>query len=110
MTTIPIKVLFHFAKSDLDILEIKRLDLPETADKADLFHWLQIPQNGPAQKLTFVSMNSENDHDSREFEQGSLSFNKSEARFQAEQTQKLQAAESKELSPTLTQKIQNYLA
>jgi hypothetical protein len=58
------------------ILEIKRNDLKENADMADVYLWLIIKkQPGKIQRLTFRSMDSSGEVQERFFEQGYLKFN-----------------------------------
>ena len=58
------------------VLEIKRYDLEENADIADVYLWLVIEkESGKILRLTFRSMDSSGEVQERFFDQGYLKFN-----------------------------------
>ncbi|MNL12752.1 hypothetical protein D3C87_1336270 [compost metagenome] len=58
------------------VLEIKRYDLAENADIADVYLWLVIDKKArQITRLTFRSMDSSGEVQERFFEQGYLKFN-----------------------------------
>ena len=62
-------VLYYYSSSVFCIVEIKRLNLPATAPKDQIYHWLKIDLSSDAvQRLTFQAM----DADSRSFKEGYL--------------------------------------
>ncbi len=72
---IQFKVLYYFSSLELNLIEIKRTDLPEGSALSDVFVWLAI-QNGKMTKLKFVSMNKRATDEDRTFKQGKFLFNK----------------------------------
>ncbi|KLN62483.1 hypothetical protein WH96_03040 [Kiloniella spongiae] len=103
------KTLFYLSNEDVNIVEIKRLDLPETADKSDIFHWLLFGNDCSIQKLTFVSMNEENGFQLREFKEGKLRFNDDIGFYDTETSHALQCNRPNELPDTLASLLENYL-
>ena len=76
------QILFFFEGEGLVILELKRNDMPEGADLAEIFHWLYLEKQSQSLiKLWFRSMDSSADIEERFFEQGYLKFNSREATF-----------------------------
>lgn len=76
------KTLFQFENQELVIIEIKRLDLPETASLNEIFHWLHFEKGSKSLvKLWFRSMDSSTEIEERFFEQGYLKFNSGEATY-----------------------------
>lgn len=64
------------------IMEIKRYDLEEKADIADICLWLIIEkQPGEIRRLTFRSMDSSGEVQERFFDQGYLKFNTESGTF-----------------------------
>ena len=69
------RVLFLFSSSSLLLFEIKRLDLPASAEPSQLYHWYQYePDTDQLQRLDFESMLSDPPFEVREFRQGTLRF------------------------------------
>ncbi|WP_231463670.1 hypothetical protein [Pedobacter sp. Leaf132] len=76
------KTLFQFENQELVIIEIKRLDLLETATLNEIFHWLYFEKDTKSLiKLWFRSMDSSNEIEERFFEQGYLKFTSTEATY-----------------------------
>lgn len=68
--------LYFLENEDHTVIEIKRYDLDEKADIADLYLWLILEkQSGNIQKLAFRSMDSSGEVQERYFDQGYLKFN-----------------------------------
>lgn len=63
-------LLFHFQGEDFDLVEVKKLGLPESAPKSEVYQWLKISRLGEFEKLHFSSM----DTNSRTFTEGKLEF------------------------------------
>jgi len=104
------QTLFYFSNEDISILEIKRLDLPSTADKSDLFHWLLIPKDHSIQKLTFLSMSEENGLQSREFKEGKLRFNEEGGFYDAKISHTLKCHQPNDLPDRLVSLLESYLS
>jgi hypothetical protein len=76
------QILFYFEGEGLVIMELKRNDMPEDADLAEIFHWLYLEKQSQSLiKLWFRSLDSSADIEERFFEQGYLKFNVREATF-----------------------------
>lgn len=68
--------LYFLENNKHAVLEIKRYDLAENADIADVYLWLVInKQSEQITRLTFRSMDSSGEVQERFFEQGYLKFN-----------------------------------
>ncbi|WP_120498344.1 hypothetical protein [Kiloniella sp. EL199] len=104
------QTLFYFSNEDINLVEIKRLDLPATAAKSDIFHWILINQDHSIQKLIFVSMSEENGFQSREFEEGKLRFNEDLGFYETETSHPLKCHQPDNLSNTLVSLLENYLS
>jgi len=77
-----IEYLYVFASHGLTLTEIKRLDLPENSKPEDLYHWLCYDaENQAVERFDFVSMESDDETEYREFKQGSLAFDESVGEF-----------------------------
>ena len=73
------KILFHFESEIFSLVEIKRL-LPNETDKSKLYFWLLFDKRvSKLQKLSFVSMSSDGEHEFRVFENELLSFDNQKA-------------------------------
>lgn len=76
------QILYFFEGEGLIIMEVKRNDMPDGADLAEIFHWLYLEKiSGSLVKLWFRSMDSSADIEERFFEQGYLKFNAREATY-----------------------------
>lgn len=77
---IPIRTLFLLENDTTIVLEIKRLDLPDTADKSSVYHWLYYQKESKQViPLVFRSMSStDTGIQIREFADAHLEFNDSE--------------------------------
>lgn len=74
--------LYFLENAEYCILEIKRTDLEENADIADIFRWLFIDKKANhVQSLAFRSMDSSGEVQERFFEQGYLKFNDQTATY-----------------------------
>jgi hypothetical protein len=68
--------LYYLENDTICILEIKRTDLPENADIAERFRWLQLKiASLKVESLEFRSMDRSDNVEERFFEQGYLKFN-----------------------------------
>lgn len=77
-----LKFLYYFSGPDIEMVEIKRLDLVD-APLSDIYKWLVIrKESGEVLQLNFKAMNKSLDVESRDFEEGSLSFNSLEANLE----------------------------
>jgi hypothetical protein len=71
-----LRVLYYLKGSGICLVEVKHTDLKNEPDKSNIFFWLLMEkQTGTIKKLDFVSMNSEEGKEQRQFLQGKLSFN-----------------------------------
>ncbi|KLT64451.1 MULTISPECIES: hypothetical protein [Pedobacter] len=101
------KILYLFESSTLFIVEVKRLDLPDSADLSDLYQWLYLDrQNGAFIKLWFNSMDSSPAVEERYFEQGYLKFNEGQATF----IEKYNSAQHTLINKTKNKPDPNFLA
>ena len=76
------KILYGFQSHGITILEVKRMNEPETADPDLVYFWLKI--SGPEQsieRLIFVDSDSNETEEFREFEQGELCFDENIAEY-----------------------------
>ncbi|MCZ4281545.1 hypothetical protein O4H49_12200 [Kiloniella laminariae] len=110
------KVLFHLSNETIDIVEIKRLDLPDTEEKSELFHWLLLSDKH-FQRLSFVSMSVTGDRQNRCFREGLLEFTDSKGRFtpvpgcgRRTGAEELAVHQLEKPSAKLGQRIKNYLS
>lgn len=66
----------------MQILEIKRTDLPEDAEISEKFKWLKFDkETNEISQLDFSSMDSSTEIEERYFEQGYLKFNNTTGTF-----------------------------
>jgi hypothetical protein len=80
------EVLFYLMNEVHSVVEVKRIDLDHNATPDEVFHWLSISsENNSVQRLNFVSQSEEAvkgiNFKVREFENGSLRFDESYAKF-----------------------------
>lgn len=76
------QILYFFEGEGLIIIELKRNDMHQGADLAEIFHWLYLEKQSQSLiKLWFRSLDSSADIEERFFEQGYLKFNTREATF-----------------------------
>lgn len=69
------RVLFLLQSSALTLLEIRRLDLPDSAPKGALYRWLRYEAaTETLTALDFVSMHAAPPLEERQFRQGTLEF------------------------------------
>jgi RimJ/RimL family protein N-acetyltransferase len=72
------EALYAFSSPDLDLLEVKRTDVPSDALSNEVFHWLLIHKpTGRIFPLDFEAM-EQADQERRKFLEGSLEFSESE--------------------------------
>ncbi len=115
MTSLRFKVLFHLSNGDIDIVEIRRLDLLKQNDKSQLFYWLLIKKakkDRSPERLTFLNMSSEGENQVRIFEQGSLTYDSHIGQFSKiheETPHLLRVHPSPELNSQLAETIEKYL-
>lgn len=70
-----IEFLYAFSSHGLYLVEIKRLDLGEEAPSSDVYYWLRFnTDDGSIERLEFVSMDTDEGVEVREFADGALSF------------------------------------
>jgi len=83
------RVLYLLTSPNLHLLEIQRLDLPNTTPSNALYQWLRyVPTSNQLTPLTFVSMHSAPPFEERVFEQGELHFSDMEGVFRPAGTSK----------------------
>jgi len=71
--------LYSFVHPEIELCEIKRLDLPASAAPADIYHWLVLHKaSGNVLPLDFVSM-ERSPREKREFQAASLEFDEARA-------------------------------
>jgi|GEM_PF-3807974 len=71
----PFKVLFYFEDEFKLILEIKRTDI-QSDDKSHIYKWLHIDKSsGQIWQVSFQSMNQADGEQTREFAEGTLTWN-----------------------------------
>lgn len=74
--------LFLLENTYLQLIEIKRTDLPEDADMAEKCKWLRIEKKTlEISQLDFAAMDSSDQVEERYFEQGYLKFNSTSGTF-----------------------------
>ncbi|PQA55481.1 hypothetical protein [Siphonobacter curvatus] len=108
---IPFQALFHLLDETIDLVEIKRLDLPDEKDRSQLYYWLLI-RDTQVQRLTFVSMTRNETSQERVFEEGLLHFDTEMALYtdlDSLATHRLAVQNPAILSEALEKRIQNYL-
>lgn len=77
-----IELLYLFKLEQGHLLEYKVKDLPKDADPSLVYHWyFAEPLKCRITKLHFKSMSSSTKFEFREFEEGSLKFNKEMVEF-----------------------------
>jgi hypothetical protein len=83
----PFKVLFCFENDKQLIIEVKRTDI-QSEDKSLVYKWLKIQKhNENGDKifvLTFQSMESSGENQTRRFAEGTLTWNAEQVRFNEE--------------------------
>jgi|GEM_PF-3447405 len=72
-----INLLYHFQGKHFDLVEIKKLGLPESTPKSEVYQWLKISHGGELRKLSFLSMRTS----SRTFVEGMLEFDDHQGTF-----------------------------
>lgn len=108
---IPFQTLFHLLDETMDLVEIKRLDLPDEKNPNQLYYWLLIRET-QLQRLTFVSMIRNEISQERVFEEGLLHFDTEMALYtdlDTLETHRLAVQNRAILSDALEKRIQNYL-
>ncbi|PMD91455.1 hypothetical protein BWI97_21785 [Siphonobacter sp. BAB-5405] len=108
---LPFQTLFHLLDETIDLIEIKRLDLPDEKDPSQLYYWLLI-RDTQIQRLTFVSMTRNETSQERVFEEGLLHFDTEMALYtdlDTLETHRLAVQNPAILSEALGNHIQNYL-
>ena len=76
------KTLNYLENGTLSILEIRRTDLSEDADRSDVYKWLQIDKfSFEVSPMAFRSMDSSDNVEERFFDQGYLKINKDQGTF-----------------------------
>ncbi|WP_157230779.1 hypothetical protein [Kiloniella laminariae] len=110
------KVLFHLSNETVNILEIKRLSLPDTAEKSERFHWLLFSEEY-LQRLSFVSMSVTGETQNRCFREGLLEFTDNKGRFtpvpgcgKRSGAQELMVHLPEKIPAKLCQAVENYLS
>jgi len=74
--------LFFLENADLQLIEVKRTDLPEDAHVAEKFRWLRIEKETmEISSLHFASMDSSAEIQERYFQEGYLKFNETSGTF-----------------------------
>lgn len=105
--------LYFLENEQHAVIEIKRYDLEEKADIADVYLWLILEKpSGNIQKLTFRSMDSSGEVQERYFDQGYLKFNNQNGtyieKFNSGQHQ-LENKTGKALPTEISNALTNYL-
>ncbi|RKF20300.1 hypothetical protein DBZ36_07615 [Alginatibacterium sediminis] len=76
------KLLYAFKNSELMIVELEHLGLPEASDKSQRFQWLRIDTIAQAiTPLSFIAMQDGEAQQYRKFDLGELYFTDTEAKF-----------------------------
>lgn len=74
--------LYFLENFSMQIIEIKRTDLPEDAEISEKFKWLKFDkETNEISQLDFSSMDSSAEIEERYFEQGYLKFNNTTGTF-----------------------------
>ncbi|UOQ50850.1 hypothetical protein [Hymenobacter cellulosivorans] len=111
--SVPYRTLFFLDNATTSIVEIKRLDLPDEADRSEIYAWLFFDKAARTlTKLEFLSMNSLPQAEEREFEQGSLRFDQHTGIYTSattRATQQLAASRHAELPQSLATAVSSYL-
>lgn len=106
--------LYFLENFYLDIIEVKRLDLPHAASAAEKFHWLKIEKETKrVSPLTFRSMDSSGEIEERYFEEGFLKFKSTSGTFIEKYNSAqhpLHHRDCLKLSSDLAQSIEAYFA
>lgn len=69
-----LKYLYYFSSPDIEVIEVKRLDLGD-APLSEIYKWLVVSRpTGKVRQLTFRSMNKIDDREFRTFIEGALEF------------------------------------
>lgn len=80
-----LEVLYSFESTSMIISEFKRRDIDESSSPDKRFFWMIYDKiSKKLDRLSFVSMNSEKDIEYRTFFQGTLEFNRVEAKFETD--------------------------
>ncbi len=78
----PYRVLFLLHSPAVTVFEIKRLDLPDTAPKNQLYQWLHYEAaTATLTPLDFVQLHSAPPLEERQFRQGNLQFSAAAGTF-----------------------------
>lgn len=93
----PFKVLFWFENDEKIITEIKRTDI-QSDDKGMIYKWIVIQNEkqieteneGRASVLTFQSMDSSGENQTRRFAEGTLTWNAEHVRFNEEMLRRIE--------------------
>ena len=73
-----VEYLFYFHSDSLQVVEAKVLGLPEDSPPGEVYYWLtHDEETREITRLSFVSMESENHRQSRQFDEGELRFDRS---------------------------------
>ena len=76
-----IQVLHAFRKENYELFEIKRLNM-DSDNPSDIYFWFLYTANQETlERLAFISMDTNQDEETRIFKQGLLQFNKEKAVF-----------------------------
>ena len=106
--------LYYLENFYLDIIEVKRMDLPNTATASEKFHWLRIDKKSlKVTPLTFRSMDSSGEVEERYFEEGFLKFNPTIGTFIEKYNSAQHPLHHKgclEVSPEVSKAVEHYLA
>lgn len=104
------RVLFLFSSASRLLFEIKRLDLPATAEAHQLYHWLcYSPTTNQLERLDFKGMHSSPPFEVREFGQGTLRFSSISGVYQPAGKAKAVALHREflmDLPPLLTEQLE----
>jgi hypothetical protein len=74
--------LYFLENFHLQIIEVKRTDLPENTEASERFKWLRIEKETMAiSLLNFASMDSSGEIEERYFQEGYLKFNNTTGTF-----------------------------
>jgi hypothetical protein len=76
------KTLYYLENGTLSILEIKRTDLSEDAERSEVYKWLQVNKfSFEVSAMSFRSMDSSDNVEERFFDQGYLKINRDQGTF-----------------------------
>jgi (E)-4-hydroxy-3-methylbut-2-enyl-diphosphate synthase len=77
------EILFFLENDSIALLEVKRLDLDETADTSQRYQWFLVEKKLQSlSPLTFVAMTNDDKRHERVFEQGTLQFDELQGTFE----------------------------